>query len=54
MTNPPQIDPAVHSFLNLFTPSHKKDTKFPLKVIRYSSESPQKVLRKSSDSALKD
>ena len=53
MTKPPQIVPAVHSFLNLLNPSPQKYTKFPLEVLRYSSESPQKVLRKSSDSALK-
>ena len=54
MTNPPQIDPAVHSFFNLFKPSPKKYIKFPLEVLRYSSESPKKVLKKSSDSAIKD
>ena len=53
-TTPPlKLTPHFTLFLNLFKPSPKKYTKFPMDVLRNSSESPQKVLRKSSDSALK-
>lgn len=45
--------PHFTILFNLFKPSPKKYTKFPMDVLRNSSESPQKVLRKSSDSALK-
>ena len=50
---PLKLTPHFTLFLNLFKPSPKKYTKFPMDVLRNSSESPQKVLRKSSDSALR-